>query len=385
MVQFAHISDTHLGYRQFNNESRENDFYEAFNEAIDKIIEEHVDFVIHSGDLFESNRPYPRALKVAQEAIMRLRDANIKFYAIPGNHDLVYRKGAMPPQTVFTIFDNFVLLGRKIKYAMHDDVFIGGVIYHPKFYVNALKEDLKIISTEAKSHSKRILIIHQALDRYLPFPGAFELRLEELPTIFNYYAFGHIHQRILESYGDGIIAYAGSTDIWRMDEIPDYKEKKKGFYLVDFSKGEPEVQSINLESTRPFDSFSIETEDFDRKFKEIVSKVKALSNSNSKKPVIRVTLVGNSIKEFPYYNSLISKELRKITLLTRVDFKVLAKEIAIEGYELMKIDLKRLFNEHFKDENIAEFAYELFKKLAHENIDGAKKFAEYFFEQRWKP
>lgn len=62
IMKFAHLADTHLGYRQFGLLEREKDFYEVFDKIIDKIIEEKVDFVIHSGDLFDSARPSPIAL-----------------------------------------------------------------------------------------------------------------------------------------------------------------------------------------------------------------------------------------------------------------------------------------------------------------------------------
>ena len=34
-MRIAHIADTHLGYRQYNIEERENDIYDAFCEAIE--------------------------------------------------------------------------------------------------------------------------------------------------------------------------------------------------------------------------------------------------------------------------------------------------------------------------------------------------------------
>ena len=60
-MKFAHLADTHLGYRQFGLIEREKDFYEVFEKITDKIIEEKVDFVIHSGDLFDNSRPSPLA------------------------------------------------------------------------------------------------------------------------------------------------------------------------------------------------------------------------------------------------------------------------------------------------------------------------------------
>ena len=38
-MRFAHLSDSHLGYRQFGILEREQDFYDVFARNIDKIIE----------------------------------------------------------------------------------------------------------------------------------------------------------------------------------------------------------------------------------------------------------------------------------------------------------------------------------------------------------
>ena len=49
---FSHISDTHLGLVQYGSNEREQDVYDVFNQAIDKSIEDNVDFVIFAGDIF---------------------------------------------------------------------------------------------------------------------------------------------------------------------------------------------------------------------------------------------------------------------------------------------------------------------------------------------
>ena len=76
-MRFAHLSDSHLGYRQFGILEREQDFYDVFARNIDKIIEMDVDFVIHSGDLFDNNRPSTEALLAFQKALLRLKEAKI--------------------------------------------------------------------------------------------------------------------------------------------------------------------------------------------------------------------------------------------------------------------------------------------------------------------
>ena len=54
---FSHISDTHLGLVQYGSNEREQDVYDVFNQAIDKSIEDNVDFVIFAGDIFHVPNP----------------------------------------------------------------------------------------------------------------------------------------------------------------------------------------------------------------------------------------------------------------------------------------------------------------------------------------
>ena len=91
-MQFVHMADTHLGYRQYGLSERENDFLNVFNEAIDEVVNERPDFIIHSGDLFEYSRPPTKALLTAQNGISRLKNEKIPMYAIAGNHDIVMKK-----------------------------------------------------------------------------------------------------------------------------------------------------------------------------------------------------------------------------------------------------------------------------------------------------
>ncbi|MEM3252505.1 MAG: metallophosphoesterase, partial [Thermoplasmata archaeon] len=67
-----HISDTHLGYRQYMLGERETDFYDSFEKVIDLAREEHVDMIVHSGDIFETSRPPNQALKVFKDTLMRI-------------------------------------------------------------------------------------------------------------------------------------------------------------------------------------------------------------------------------------------------------------------------------------------------------------------------
>ena len=220
-MRFAHLADTHLGFRQYGLSEREEDFYQAFEDVIAKIIRERPDFVVHSGDLFDFHRPQPRALLVAQKCFRLLQERGIPVFTVTGNHDVVLRRGAMPPQVLFSNF-GVRMLTEDEPFIVHKDVFIGGSPYRSRYYANSLLETLEIIAKKSSRYSKSVLVLHQGIDKFLP--QEFELKLEEVPKNFSYVAMGHIHSRILQDFGRGKLAYPGSTEMWSVNEYEDYRK-----------------------------------------------------------------------------------------------------------------------------------------------------------------
>jgi len=384
MVRFAHISDTHLGFRQYNLDEREEDFYESFREAIDAIIEERVDFVIHSGDLFEHNRPKVKALMEAQKAFLKLHEKNIPVYAIAGNHDIVLRRGTIPPQALFQHF-GLKLLGHKNKYVVlkEHNLFIGGLPYYPRYYSEALKKQLEELSKIANNYKKRILILHQGLDTHLPYEQAFELRLTELPTNFQYYAMGHVHRRIKEKYGEGYLSYPGSIDIWRLDEVEDFKAKGKGFNLVDLEGDKPEIHHITLKNTRHFDSYLIKTENFEKELEEIKNKVKKLAEISPKPPIVGIKVKGKMKFDSVYYGKQIKDAIGNFVFKFRLSFEPVLEGIDIERQATLNlIDILNEIFHHKRD--LVDFTKTIFEYLKDNEIDDAVKFAEEFYRERWQ-
>ncbi len=89
-----HVSDTHLGYRQYRSQQRREDFVAAFNQVVDIALGEHpdydtdpVDAVIHTGDLFDDTDPSIDDVYDCHEVLRRLADTDIPFYTIVGNHE----------------------------------------------------------------------------------------------------------------------------------------------------------------------------------------------------------------------------------------------------------------------------------------------------------
>lgn len=88
MPRFLHVADVHLGFDRYDNKQRTQDFFYAFQDALDKYaIEEKVDFVVIAGDLFEHRTIQPATLNQAQVCLEALRQAGIPVLAIEGNHD----------------------------------------------------------------------------------------------------------------------------------------------------------------------------------------------------------------------------------------------------------------------------------------------------------
>ncbi|MFN8486471.1 MAG: exonuclease SbcCD subunit D [Caldilineaceae bacterium] len=94
-ARFLHFADTHLGYRQYNNLDRYDDFARAFIAIIDVAIAEKVDFVVLAGDLFEKRSIEALTLNQAMIGLERLKAANIPCIAVEGNHELVYHNEAI--------------------------------------------------------------------------------------------------------------------------------------------------------------------------------------------------------------------------------------------------------------------------------------------------
>jgi len=356
-MRIAHISDTHLGYRQYNLDERENDFYEAFNEAIDKAIEERADVLIHSGDLFDSPVPPIKALYTFKNALKRI-EGKMKVFTVLGDHDTPKRRG-MPPHK---LFDVPVLGVGKLEWVEVDGILIAGISNLRGTLVDHLKRELSKFDTIAEKYRHSVLIAHQAIETHLPFEGAYELKEDDLPRKATYYAFGHLHSRILERFGEGWLAYSGSTEIVRKDEISAWKKNGKGLYIVDLD-GDVTVHPIDLD-IRP----QIEVEVAVEELEKLVEYTKF-----PKQPILHITIKGESINRQHVIERL--EELLKGNVLS---YRHSFREVGEREVEIPKgpINLKAIFDEYLGDEKLSELAFELYELLADGNVSDAISVAE---------
>ncbi len=377
-MKFAHLADTHLGYRQFGLYEREKDFYEVFEKIIDRIIEEKVDFVIHSGDLFDNSRPSPIALLTFQKGLIKLKNANIPVYAIAGNHDSVLRKNSIPPQVLFKKFGLKVISPINTNYMYHD-VFIAGLPFYSSSQYKNLKNKLSELSKKAASHEKSILVLHQGIDKY--FNLQYELEIGDIPDNFTYYAMGHLHNYINDDFGEGKLVYPGSSEVWKTTELGDYRKNGKGFVIVDLGGKKPSVERINIDLPREFIEKTLEYDNLSNGIEEIKQNIKDLD----KKPIINLTV--NNVTSTATAYEMIIEELEDLALMVRPKFNIpgeesidliIDKENALGPIEVLSSKL-----ESYEDEDITKFAAELYNLLSKDKNEEAKELIDEFYKEKY--
>lgn len=379
-MRFVHLSDSHLGYRQYGLVDRENDFYEVFERTIDKIIELKPDFIIHSGDLFDAPRPPTIALLKVQEAVNRLKDENIDFYALPGNHDRVLRKNSIPPQTLYRDI-GLKLISPKNPYFILDDTFIGGIPYTSKANKELLKENLKVLEDRAGEYTNRILVLHQGIDKFLPYE--YELEIGDIPEIFHYYALGHLHNRIEVPFGLGKMVYPGSMDIWRMDELSSYKKFSKGFHLVNLEEGVVESEMIDIPISREFIREKIDYKNLKEDLANLSKQIESLDD----KPIVNLNIQGEKFDRTEAYE-IINKSLSDDSLILRPSFTILddkeVEAIDFEGQFRPKEIVKEILRTRFKDKDESDFAIHLMDEILNKNEESCSNFIEKFYNNHYE-
>lgn len=291
-MKFIHFGDSHLGKTEEKLEEREEDFYKVFEEVIDRCISEKVDFVIHSGDLFDKSRPNTKTLVFLVKQLRRLYNANIPFFIVPGSHDIgvdgtfisvldeIGLVKNLASKRYVEVNDNSIIL----KGEHYKDAFICGVAGR-RDRISDVYLNLKI-SDKGKYN---IFIFHHIVsdiaDKFADIPTSL------LPKGFNYYAGGHWHGFAKIKYGDGIIVYPGSTEYNDLDEMA--RDKNKYFILVEVNDENTIVKEIPLK-TRQIVLCELNCNNFDSR--DVAKKAMEKIPKNNNGAILIIKLLGRLAK-----------------------------------------------------------------------------------------
>ncbi len=289
-VQLLHTADTHLGYRQYGIIEREKDFYEVFDEIVDVAIREHVNLVVHGGDLFDTTRPPPQAFRAAIRSLRKLNEHGICFVVVAGDHDTP-KRSILSPLAVLEDVGLARAIGaysekpERIRVRCRgSEVLVAGVRSQRGAAARQrLLDHFKGLRPDSDRPS--ILLLHQALREVSP---EYEVELRELPRGYAYYALGHIHLYRELTLEDSKVVYPGSPEVLRVDEAVSQRDR----YVVLAEVGRARTVSLSrvkLTRVRPFiykEAAYAGLEALRSQLARIREEAKALAGKNGKKPLV---------------------------------------------------------------------------------------------------
>jgi 3',5'-cyclic AMP phosphodiesterase CpdA len=222
-MRLVHLSDLHLGFRQFQRltpggiNQREADVARSFQTAIDRTIELRPDLVLVGGDVFHNVRPTNPAIVHAFLQFSRLRAAlpDTPVVIVAGNHDT---PRAAETGSILRLFRE---LGIQVAYADAERFYFAelGVAVLAVPDVPGKRPAL----TPDPQARYNVLLLHGEVQGMLPMHvatadrAALEIPLSELgAAAWDYVALGHYHvYRKIEpnAYYSGSIDYT-SANSW---------------------------------------------------------------------------------------------------------------------------------------------------------------------------
>jgi hypothetical protein len=243
MHRFAHLADIHIG--AFRQPVLQNLLLDAFNRAMDLCLEKRVDFIVISGDLFDSNIPDMGLLNSAVRKMGEVKESGIPFYVIYGSHDF------SPTQTsIIDILESANLFTKVTEGEVHDgrlhlefttDERTGAKLCGISGRRRGIeREYYEILERESleRENGFKIFVLHGAISEYKSreLADAESISVSKLPRGFAYYAGGHLHERLLINEHGYNLAYPGTlfgTDFTDLERSA--KGQERGFFLVSFS------------------------------------------------------------------------------------------------------------------------------------------------------
>ena len=276
-VRFIHAADIHLGYEQYHNSERYNDFARAFQWLADQALAQHVDFLVLAGDLFHKFGIDPRTLLQAARQLERLRAAGIPVIAVQGNHeqphyqdhfswlDYLAHSGLLVLLSPSYVEDKLVFAPwdpKRCKGAYVDlpgGVRVAGVAYSGASTARIVQD---LANTLAAAPGPRpaysVLMLHAGLEGILPGYSAALTRaqLNPLRDYVDYLAMGHIHKPFEQ---DDWIYNPGSLETNSTDEAA---WEERGCYLVELDDAQPRRHHARkvIGPRRPFRCLSLEVD-----------------------------------------------------------------------------------------------------------------------------
>ncbi|MFH1589509.1 MAG: exonuclease SbcCD subunit D [archaeon] len=254
-MKFAHLADCHIG--AWRDPKLKDLSMQAFIKAINISVEKKVDFILISGDLFNTSMPGIDYLKETTKKLKQLKEQDIPVYIIPGSHDQ-----SPSGKTMLDVLEEAGLLINVFKGHIKDkklvleftrdkktSTLITGILGRRGMLEKNIYEELDTSNLE-KTQGTKIFMFHTALTELKPeeLEKMDSSPISFLPKGFEYYAGGHVHivrNETLEGYKN--VVFPGPLMPTSFAELE--KLKRGSFYI--YNHGKLEMIPIELVKVYP--------------------------------------------------------------------------------------------------------------------------------------
>lgn len=341
-MKFAHLADCHLGSWKHPELQQLN--LETFKVALDRCIEEKVDFVIIAGDLFDTAIPSIDILKEATAKLKELKDAGIGCFIVPGSHDF-----SISGKSMIHVLEKAGLCHDVTVSVETKDYFIQGIGGEKKGLEIKKVKNLKNLK---KKDKLKILVLHTTL-KEMNFPME-SVSIDDLPEGFDYYALGHIHiKRIFEKKNSKVV-YPGALFPCNFSELEQFHNGS--FFIVNYTNTRGmELKEIPLKIKEVI-VFDIDAEG--KTLQALKGEILEKTNEkiNNKIVTLRISGTLDSGKPSEIDFQKINKEfmdagayciLRNTSKLTSKEFELAEKEL--KNIDMASMDIFNLEKEIIKE------------------------------------
>jgi DNA repair exonuclease SbcCD nuclease subunit len=252
VARIAAIGDAHLGRSYLNVvdgatgvNQRELDFERSFEAAVDLALAQSPDAVVWLGDIFDHPRPTYRSYRVAQRALVRIREHGIPCVVITGNHDTPRLPGTGSPYSPLADTFREFHFAHRLSYERFELPGLGLVVHAvPQMLtVDATLDALAEADRQRSADRTNLLLTHPRITTVQPrYNDINEIEIDENELRADLVLLGHyhVHQRVRPG-----VWYAGSTDSFTFADDP---EEEKGILLLDTEAGT--ARHVALEDQR---------------------------------------------------------------------------------------------------------------------------------------
>ena len=254
-VRILLVADTHLGFDypfkpRINRRRRGHDFFANFDRALRPALNGEVDLVVHGGDLLFRTRIHDALLQLAMEPLLKVADAGVPVYLVPGNHE----RSRIPLQ-IWTVHPNLhIFHGPRtfINQTADLSVALSGFPF-ARNVCGGFSDLLEATGYQDVEADIRLLCIHQAVEGATVGPSDYTFRRgsdiiqgQSIPDDFAAVLAGHIHrsQILLHDLRQrpmpAPVIYPGSVERTAFAE----RFEKKHYAIITIEKPSTELQPI---------------------------------------------------------------------------------------------------------------------------------------------